>query len=106
MTESKHTPGPWGLLKMLSGSENDKGWAVSPLGIGLYRIAEVSPLIKNSRGDASEEGEANAKLIAAAPELLEALKYMEQGHRSQMSDEESDLVFSALALAGVKADAE
>ena len=41
---------------------------------GRMWIADVSPVIDNERGDASEEGKANARLIAAAPDLLEALK--------------------------------
>ena len=64
---------------MLSPSENDRGFRVfsSDDGVdhesGYVWIADVSPVIKGDRGDASEEGKANARLIAAAPDLLEAL---------------------------------
>jgi hypothetical protein len=57
---------------MLSGSENDKGFRVwaSDGRDGRTWIADVSPVIDNDRGDASEAGKANAKLIALAPEML------------------------------------
>ncbi len=63
MANAKHTPGPW------------LQWAGSNIIIRLHsgedrvedlRICEVAP---NTFGDA---GRANARLIAAAPELLEA----------------------------------
>lgn len=68
----KHTKGPWHADVRLSGSENDRGWRVG--GDDGTFVADVSPIIKNDRGDASEEGKANASLIAAAPDLLEACK--------------------------------
>ena len=74
-----HTPGPWRLSPLLSGSENDRGFRIfaSDGRDGTMWIADVSPVIDNDRGDASEEGKANARLIAAAPDLLEALKDVE-----------------------------
>jgi hypothetical protein len=64
MAIEKHTPGPWTQS------------AVNPLqiiGPGAVRIAEA-----NCYGEAvllnRNEAEANARLIAAAPELLAALK--------------------------------
>lgn len=50
---SKHTPGPWGLVR------HEDTWLVGP-GIVI--------------DDTAEEDEANARLIAAAPELLAALE--------------------------------
>lgn len=62
-----HSGGPWKYYERLSSSENHKGWIVrspdSP-------IAEVYPLGSDPR----PEAEANARLIAAAPEMLDALK--------------------------------
>jgi len=56
-TMSKHTPGPWRTL------EQGRQWTV----IGNpYFVATVQ-----GQGD---NGEANARLIAAAPELLEAVR--------------------------------
>lgn len=60
MGESKHTAGPWLYL--------DIGEVV--------RDDEVSPLIAtvNLDGVSPEQAEADGRLIAAAPDLLEALK--------------------------------
>jgi hypothetical protein len=74
---SGHTPGPWAQYTILSGSENDKGFrimATDESSGGFVWIADVSPVIDNERGDASDEDKANARLIAAAPELLDALR--------------------------------
>ena len=63
---AKHTPGPWKYWGKLSGSENSNGFSITDA--DLYWIADVSP--RDSDGIA---GESNARLIAAAPELLESL---------------------------------
>jgi hypothetical protein len=60
----KHTPGPWVLLD----NEGDIVIADRP-GEGLYTLAST----KNHSPRGSEKL-ANAKLIAAAPDLLEALE--------------------------------
>jgi hypothetical protein len=75
---SGHTPGPWTQDPFLSASENDKGFRVSApdARFRYVWIADVSPVIDNDRGDASEEGKANASLIAAAPDMLAALKVL------------------------------
>ena len=58
---SKHSPAPWGLRKSDSGA-----WAA----VGHAGIWIATTLRKQF----PSEDEANARLIAAAPELLEALK--------------------------------
>lgn len=62
---TKHTPGPWQYAAKLSGSENHKGYYIGSEG---WALGFVQPGDENG-----ELGEANARLIAAAPELLEAL---------------------------------
>lgn len=65
MSESKHTPGPW--------KTHDNIGRKGELGI----IADVAPCIIAIMGNAKEwprEAEANARLIAAAPDLLKACK--------------------------------
>jgi hypothetical protein len=64
---SKHTPGPWLTFANLSGSENHKGFKLVD-GDG-YWLADISP-----RDEDGIEGGANAKLMAHATDLLEALK--------------------------------
>lgn len=66
MTESKHTPGPWMVrtLDMSIGSIDAES------GIQVAQAQEVSVADRNS---GHWERIANTRLIAAAPELLEAL---------------------------------
>jgi len=52
----------------LSGSENHKGWSI--FADKIYIIGEIYP----GGSDPTPEAKANARLIAAAPDLLEALK--------------------------------
>lgn len=60
--QPQHTPGPWQVSQKLKYSINN----------GHKHIANVS--IRHSANINQAENEANARLIAAAPELLEALK--------------------------------
>nr|WP_064247000.1 hypothetical protein [Rhizobium leguminosarum]OAP95128.1 hypothetical protein A4U53_18070 [Rhizobium leguminosarum] len=72
MSERRHTPGPWRV-----DSDNDgygieivgrPTWPCSRFGVqGDWDIAKIEEL------DNDAEARANARLIAAAPELLEAL---------------------------------
>lgn len=68
---SAHTPGPWEFVAKLSASENHKGFfirAEKATRNGKWALAEVQPADEDGR-----IGEANARLIAAAPDLLAAL---------------------------------
>ena len=56
--KSKHTPGPWGVTRL-------QGVEYVTIDGGRVSVARVSAL---------KTGEANARLIAAAPELLAALE--------------------------------
>lgn len=57
---SKHTPGPWDL---------DEGDLST-----VYELETSDPLAEVFSDKSAEENVANARLIAAAPELLEALE--------------------------------
>lgn len=76
---SKHTPGPWRHGSQTGANANtiyavngkgphDEPGICSVYGIPLYRRTD------EQMRDIYDEGIANAKLIAAAPELLEALE--------------------------------
>jgi|15BtaG_2_1085339.scaffolds.fasta_scaffold37216_1 hypothetical protein len=66
---SKHTPGPWGYTR--NGSDEPASNGLMPDGlIGIGVTGENLALAETRHGN----GPANAKLIAAAPDLLEALK--------------------------------
>ena len=64
MTNTKHTPGPWEYANGIIQECQQNG-----------NIAKVKRTLAsiNTFGISGEEVEANAKLIAAAPELLDAL---------------------------------
>lgn len=70
--EIKHTPGPWRAEQVRMGGPRNPylAWSVQGKGgcVAEIRYTGIHP--KNQIG----EDEANARLIAAAPELLEALK--------------------------------
>ena len=57
---AKHTPGPWT-------AHHDHGWLV-------VESSNGDMLIKIEKGSAAKKHMADALLIAAAPDLLEALK--------------------------------
>jgi hypothetical protein len=65
MSEIKHTPGPW----FFSGKNPDCEVRYVSLCIDEPFMAEIATLYHGE----GEEQEANARLIAAAPEMLEAL---------------------------------
>jgi hypothetical protein len=66
---TKHTPGPWSLFPM------ETGWYVNQQGGPGY----VGTM--HTASHRAAECEANARLIAAAPELLEALEIARNGLR-------------------------
>lgn len=67
MSEAKHTPGPWHLWV------NEKGAFQITIGID-----EAVICTRNDWDHMAEQSRANASLIAAAPELLAALKEAER----------------------------
>ena len=80
---SKHTPGPWLAREWYDidheGECQAQGWDLRlPNGFRL-------PLCSNTSGDLSE-AEANARLIAAAPRLLQALKKIVQCEKRRAAD--------------------
>ncbi len=103
-TELQHTPGPWVYAPDFdSAGKRAKVTTVAQcceFVIGLPSAYEGG----NFRdGDPSGEAEADARLIAAAPELLEALQAVMQmdvrGHQLQDRLQFSDLGRAILALA-------
>lgn len=66
---SKHTKGPW-----TADIVDDMLWEINSSGADWASIAEVTANILGALRVSTEDAEANAWLIAAAPELLEACK--------------------------------
>ena len=77
-TQSKHTPGPW---RTIASTNKTMRTVVGPDFPGQGYIANVNLCRTNNAQDV--DGEANARLIAAAPELLEALKAVQKWSWSQ-----------------------
>lgn len=68
MSEHKHTPGPWVVLSFYKDGSHPFIQSTTDINHPRYLIASVQ-----GNGMSITEQSANAKLIAAAPELLEAL---------------------------------
>lgn len=75
MGESKHTPGPW----IATASDNGEWGIDAASGWGIATVAGSA-----GDGPGNDESDANARLIAAAPELLEALEHLvDQGEKQR-----------------------
>ena len=70
--KKRHTPGPWHV-----GAGNGEGSIFAENGRTRLEIGGTTlhPIAQMGRGWDEEEDEANARLVAAAPELLEALRW-------------------------------
>ena len=84
--EAKHTPGPWKAedqTKTWNGKEGDWRWgwrvSTSPANIHLAQVGNVDAFHKAQAG-------ANARLIAAAPDLLAALSRVREAWGDQIRD--------------------
>ena len=74
MSETKHTPGPWSVYDQRHLFTNHEGSArliAGDIWIACVHGSHVGPQSK-------EEADANISLIAAAPEMLEALESIAQ----------------------------
>ena len=67
----KHTPGPWKLNVDEDTGMNDSGCILDS--VGHVIVTDIYGTFKNGR--TTGEAEANARLIAAAPDLLAALEF-------------------------------
>ena len=89
MSVPKHTPGPWRVERQ-NGSSTTSEWIIAGAKPGY--LAEV--------GDCGSGcAKANARLIAAAPELLEALEMAMRRGRIDDSEEAMNQVAAAIAKA-------
>ena len=106
---SKHTPGPWEInwyeCKMDKGDvehAKSKGNLNAKVGDVLWRSpVSIGPCgSENSHwgGDLLTVEEADARLIAAAPDLLEALQYLIVAHGEQL-DHAFQMAQNAIAKA-------
>ncbi len=87
MKTHTHTPGPWHPVTL--GASPDHSWAIDSELVEIARLSEWP--------DNQAEAEANARLISAAPEMLEALQSLTH---PMASDE--DLSHALAVIAKVK----
>src|SRR5919201_3936496 len=88
---TKHTPGPWGV----SGEVLNQGLVVSAPGRRARQIVALVQAEIGYQADPAPEAEANARLIALAPDLLAAcrgvLEFLDNGtpiHPGSLLEEE------------------
>ena len=101
-----HTPGPWEVHPFLTPNEDEDPMMVYAVSAGdlVTRFANV-PMDDEGNYDELEleaihsENEANARLIAAAPELLEALKNLLIYDTSELPGDFIEAAKGAIALA-------
>jgi hypothetical protein len=107
MSMMKHTPGPWGIIELTKIVKFGEDWAC---------IAEVSNPRSLKQGERRShlvetadvvnprfrEACANASLIAAAPELLEALKACHLQMLQSNNDSEYAMEANELAKAAIR----
>lgn len=99
--KAAHTPGPWELAKfeMPHGTEICIKESSLKSASGGWQFADRICTIGNYA-----DNEANARLIAAAPEMLEALQYVVKWHREHDSGEGElfGLNFVTTAIAAIR----
>lgn len=66
--KASHTPGPWSIV------DGGEGISSPEQGVRVVNQLQGHVCSPNNRGDDGSEAMANANLIAAAPELLEAAR--------------------------------
>lgn len=97
---SKHTPGPWAFSRW--DEWGDTRFYIAQADGAPYtpNYSDVATLVAETCiGEKVATQEANARLIAAAPELLEALELLTAGIESSVSDTYIPLVKARAAIA-------
>lgn len=104
---SKHTPGPWCVEDPMGA---DVGLWIVQSGLEPAQWSCIAMVTDDEDGEARDRGgrfigrteqQANARLIAAAPELLEALQLVGMSAGFQyMSMETREVISAAIAKAG------
>ena len=95
MTENKHTPGPWSWYTDYNEDNVFAVWVEAP---DVTRKTANICVADCSWAELLEEAEANAALIAAAPDMYEVLEDLLK-YKGVMSDESVARARSAIAKA-------
>ena len=86
MMSTKHTPGPWSAGQFRDGGPFPGCDIGSPDGANVAQVLFVPPAVQVGGDIQKPEALANARLIAAAPDLLAALQYVLSAHGEQLHD--------------------
>ena len=76
MGEFKHTPGPWEVTRGGELMLKDERIIRATLAFDSHRMRQIRTIARTFNNAGTEESLANARLIAAAPEMLDALLYV------------------------------
>ena len=101
MTDTKHTPGPWGVSH--AGATTNKGVHTDGFFIGTEDGQMVCDLYFKTQDGGLQQfvnAEANARLIAAAPDLLEALEDALVVLETDLSNAEYECSFTTFSPKG------
>ena len=93
-----YTPGPWTAATALALVDAD---CQPSINAGGKSIA----MVRRKRGIALPEALANARLIAAAPELVEACRKLRNAQRAYMADRGNEALGRAVGEAAAEMDA-
>jgi hypothetical protein len=98
---SKHTPGPWEYIKGASCIISTTEWLVKP---SEYNEGTKTKVLDLTGSMGGTDTQADARLIAAAPDLLEALEgflmcQAQDGTKCAPNDEDFDKAREAIAKA-------
>lgn len=87
---SGHTPGPWEVRSY--DKDHQRGLH------GIFRVGSQLPIVEAVWGRNIHESDANARLIAAAPELLDLLqREPAEGHTKRWQDARKAAIAKATA---------
>lgn len=93
MSEGKHTPGPWEYVRDEDGSFDVCQQTGAPITTWSSDVCRVYQINGTQPEDVAE---ANARLIAAAPELLEALELLVEDFTEQGDYEDYERLKSVI----------
>lgn len=96
LLEQRHTPAPWSLNAW---PRSDSHLAVGAIGTPLVALLPLRDVSIN-------EQKANARLVAASPKLLDALRWLLREAESRMDAEHNQEVFAAARAAIAQATGE
>ena len=96
-----HTPGPW--FVSMEPDQDEDGW----MGVGVYDCDGGVYAVVDDEPEtiARPFCEANARLIAAAPEMLEALERLVEAAGPQMAEPDLALEFARTVIRKARGEA-